>query len=104
MNTGIEVKRVGENMYEIIIPGEDHTLGNLLAEKLSKINGVKLAYYTQPHPLENKIIVHLTLEEGDPVKFMEEALNEIIDDVNEFMKQYIDALKSKGINVEDLVD
>ncbi|MEB3773642.1 MAG: hypothetical protein GSR86_01785 [Desulfurococcales archaeon] len=97
----VEVKSLGGGRYDIIIPGEDHTLGNLLAEKLSRMKEVKTAYYTVPHPLEDKIVVHLTIEEGDPVELLQKALDEIMEEAEEFINEYKRALKAKGVEIEE---
>ncbi len=47
----IGLRQLGDGRYDIVVEGEDHTLGNLLAERLSRKPGVKTAYYTNPHPL-----------------------------------------------------
>ncbi len=97
----VEVRQLGNGRYDILIEGEDHTLGNLLAERLSRKPGVKMAYYTNPHPLEDRIIVHLTLEEGDPISLLEEALDEIMEEAQSFVEEYRKALREKGVSLEE---
>ena len=103
MSQRIEVKSLGGGKYDIVIYGEDHTLGNLIATRLARKPGVKMAYYTLPHPLEERIIVHLTLEDGlDPLKLLDEVLQEIMKEAQEFMDEYKKALQEKGVDVEEL--
>ncbi len=97
----IGLRQLGDGRYDIVVEGEDHTLGNLLAERLSRKPGVKTAYYTNPHPLEDKIIIHLTLEEGDPIALLEEALDEIMSEARSFAEDYKKTLQEKGIYLEE---
>jgi len=57
---------------EIVIHGEDHTLGNLISSYLKKlfiVNKMKgellsFASYKLPHPLEEKIVIIIGFKEG----------------------------------------
>lgn len=48
------------NAAKFIIQREDHTLGNVLKERVAKQSGVTFAAYKVPHPLEPvvELIVH----------------------------------------------
>ncbi len=103
MSQRIEVKSLGGGKYDIVVYGEDHTLGNLIAARLVRKPGVKMAYYTFPHPLEERIILHLTLEDSvDPLKLLDEVLQEIMREAEEFIGEYKRALKEKSVDVEEL--
>ncbi|MCE4612253.1 MAG: hypothetical protein F7C07_00260 [Desulfurococcales archaeon] len=100
----VMIRKVEEGKYMAEIEGEDHTIGNILAEKLREHSMVGLAYYEEPHPLENRIIVFFTLKEpsADPRKVLIEALENALSDVEALRKAYLSALKEKGLGVEDL--
>ncbi len=88
-----EIRSVGNGEYEIEFEGEDDTLGNLLASYLEDMDGVRLAYYKRPHPLEERIILYVKLEEGRDVKnLLIRALEFILRDINDLHSKYIEAL------------
>jgi len=55
----IKVVKLSGDYLELEITGEDHTLGNLIAGSLRKVQGVKYASYYQPHPLIDAISIKL---------------------------------------------
>jgi DNA-directed RNA polymerase subunit L len=63
------------NQGEIIIHGENHTIGNLISHGMQKHKNVKFAGYNIPHLLEEKVIITYELVND---KIM---LKDIIDDV-----------------------
>ena len=100
----VMIRKVEDGKYMVEIEGEDHTIGNLLAEKLREHEKVGIAYYEEPHPLENRIVVFFALKdvEADPTRVLAEALEGALKDVEALRKAYVEALKSRGVGVEDL--
>lgn len=85
-----------------VIEGEDHTLGNLLEKTLTTINGVVVAYYESPHPLENKIIVYIETDGSiKPREALKKALERILEMNEEFRKLYLEKLREKGVDYSD---
>lgn len=102
MNGDVEIRRVGDNKYVVNIPGEDHTIGSLLQALLSKDDRVKLAYYNQPHPLEDRIEVFISLNgDYDPKQIIVEALDKIIALAREAREKLLQAYREAGIEVEE---
>jgi DNA-directed RNA polymerase subunit L len=60
---------------EIIINGENNTMGNLLSHGMQNHKNVKFAGYNLPHLLENKVIIHYELI-NEKIK-----LKDVFDDV-----------------------
>lgn len=73
----IKMIQLEENNHigEIIINGENDTIGNLLSHGLQIHKNVKFGGYNVPHLLENKVIIHYELL-NEKVKF-----KEVFDDV-----------------------
>ena len=85
-----------------VIEGEDHTLGNLLEKVLASMEGVKMAYYEVPHPLENKIIVYIVTDGSvKPREALRKALHEIIAMNEEFRRLYLNVLRERGVDVSE---
>ncbi|MCE4623487.1 MAG: hypothetical protein F7B11_01930 [Caldisphaeraceae archaeon] len=101
MGKDIKIMKTEQGTYKIEVLGEDHTLGNLLASTLLGLDGVNIAYYEVPHPLENKVFLYIDLEEGiDPIKKLKEALEKIKLMNSKFRQIYLSELKEMGIDVE----
>ena len=60
---------------EIEIPDADHTLGNLLSDGMSLHPSVIFSGYNMPHPLDNKIVVHYKLKNGNLKKVIKDVIN-----------------------------
>ncbi len=90
-----------EGFYEVVIEGEDDTIGNLLATYLEDMPEVQLSYYKRPHPLENKIIVYVKLkDENTNVKeVLEKAMRRILEDINDLREKYVKALEKVGVHL-----
>ena len=67
------------NAAKFIIQREDHTLGNILRERVVNQKGVTFAAYKVPHPLEPlvELIVH-TDKTSSPIQ----AVSNAVDDLN----------------------
>ncbi|MEN3000140.1 MAG: RpoL/Rpb11 RNA polymerase subunit family protein [Acidilobaceae archaeon] len=88
--------------YIVTIEGEDHSMGNLLARTLLSMKEVKFAYYEQPHPLEEKIVIFVELrsERTSIKKVLLRAL-EIIEKTNkEFRSKLLEEAQRKGLELE----
>ncbi|MFP3241784.1 RpoL/Rpb11 RNA polymerase subunit family protein [Caldisphaera sp.] len=98
----IKISKTEQGIYKVEIENEDHTLGNLLSTVLQGLQGVNIAYYEIPHPLENKLIIYIDLEEGiDPKEKLIEALKKIKEINLEFRDKYLQKIKEMNINIED---
>ncbi len=100
---GIKIEKAGEG-YRITLRGEDHTMGNLLVEVLSRMSEVKAAQYRNPHPLEEEIILYLQLADpnADPVEVLIRALEKIQEEADRFMEELKKALEEKGVDTDSL--
>ncbi|AFZ70880.1 DNA-directed RNA polymerase, subunit L [Caldisphaera lagunensis DSM 15908] len=97
----IKITKTDQGIYKVEIEGEDHTIGNLLSTVLQTLKGVNIAYYEVPHPLENRLIIYMDLDENiDPKDKLIEALQKIKEMNEEFKKKYIEKIKEMNINIE----
>lgn len=64
-----------EEIIEIELHGEEHTLGNLIACTLQQCNGIKQSGYKMEHPLVNNIKIHYIVED----KFKKHSIKIFID-------------------------
>ncbi len=98
----IRVRKISEDEYLFEIDGEDHTIGSLLQHYLQEDEKVVTAYYSQPHPLEEKINVYIKVKSGaDPIKVLRNALETIAREAGEFRELLLKAYEDAGINIED---
>lgn len=100
----LKIRRVEPGTYEIQLRGEDDTIGNLLATYLELSEGIQLSYYTRPHPLRDEIVLYVKLEDPDAdiKSVLERVLGEVLRDLEEAKRQYLEALRRSGVSVEDL--
>ncbi len=78
---------------EAELVGEDHTIANLVAKYALNTPGVKYAAYTIPHMLVSNPVLRIVTEEGrNPLDALEEALEAVIRDLEEFKKQLREVL------------
>ncbi len=74
-NGRIVVKKKQENLIEIDIEGEDHTIGNMLARELLETPGVQEAYYRIEHPLKNIVTIFVRTDGSlDPLDALKKAI------------------------------
>ncbi|EZQ06949.1 MULTISPECIES: DNA-directed RNA polymerase subunit L [Acidianus] len=84
----VKILKSTDSYLELEIQGEDHTLGNLLAGYLRRINGVKFASYFQPHPLLTNIILKiLTDGKVKPLDALKTAIEMAEEDNNKFISE-----------------
>ncbi len=96
----VSVRRLADREYEIVVEGEDHTLGSLIEKFLQEDPRVAAAYYRQPHPMEETIVVYLKLAEAvDPVRLLGEILDRIIEEARNAEEKLIAAYRESGIDV-----
>lgn len=78
------------NIYEIHINNEYHTIGNLLTYYIYKLeSSIELINYKLEHPLRHKIIVNI--KHNNYKKLCNDAINNIIKDLDKF-KKYFDKI------------
>ncbi|BBD73953.1 DNA-directed RNA polymerase subunit L [Sulfodiicoccus acidiphilus] len=83
----VKVKKTGINYAEVEIEGEEHTLGSLLVDLLLKEDHVKIASYSLPHPLVEKIVIKiLTDGEIEPKVALEKAIEKGIELSKKFQR------------------
>ncbi len=101
----LQIRRVDEDAYEIVIDGEDDTLGHLLSTYLELSEDVQLSYYTRPHPLEEKIIVYVRLKDknADIKEIVKKVIKQILGDIDSMREEYLKALEEVGVNREDVL-
>ena len=78
-----------ENMYNIIINKENHTLGNILVDLLYKDENVEFCSYKQPHPLEDIIVLQIK-SSNNLIDFMVEKCNECVESVKLLLNEIND--------------
>ncbi|MEM1873907.1 MAG: RpoL/Rpb11 RNA polymerase subunit family protein [Acidilobaceae archaeon] len=98
----VRVERVGDRTYRVLFEGEDHTMGNLLATTLTGMPEVEAASYMKPHPLEDKIVVFVSLRDSgvDVVDVLIKALERILEKNKVFRELYLAALRERGVSIE----
>eukprot|EP01006_Ploeotia_vitrea_P052454 TRINITY_DN67689_c12_g8_i1.p1 TRINITY_DN67689_c12_g8~~TRINITY_DN67689_c12_g8_i1.p1 ORF type:complete len:106 (-),score=11.91 TRINITY_DN67689_c12_g8_i1:265-582(-) len=73
--------------------GETHTLGNILQTQLNCREDIQFAGYTVPHPLEDKMEIHLRgVEDTDAVELFQEGLSDTIQTMNKLEDAFDAAL------------
>ncbi|MEM1675217.1 MAG: DNA-directed RNA polymerase subunit L [Desulfurococcaceae archaeon] len=83
-----KILKRNERELLIEIQGEDHTLGNLIAKEALNHSSVAYASYNIPHPLQDKLLIYISVKEGsDPVVVFKEICFRIKDYLNEFRKE-----------------
>lgn len=79
---------------EIIINGENNTMGNLLSYGMQNHKNVKFAGYNIPHLLENKVIIHYELI-NENIK-----LKDVFDDVSIYFIELFNNLIKNNLNID----
>jgi len=89
----IKIIKEEGNRMEIEIPGEDHTLGNLLRTTLLKDKTVRYAGYQIVHPLTGGIRIVIETNEGNsPKKALLTAVSHIEAETEEFKDKFKKAI------------
>ncbi len=79
------------NAAKFIVQREDHTLGNVLKEKILKQRQVSFCGYRVPHPLEPffELVIHTSPKSSyTPLHALETALAELVDDIEKLKKNF----------------
>ncbi|MEM4865377.1 MAG: RpoL/Rpb11 RNA polymerase subunit family protein [Acidilobaceae archaeon] len=92
------IEKLGDNSYKVLIDGEDHTMGNLLAKTLLELPEVEIASYLKPHPLEDKVVVFVSLKNRETS--VVDVLIKALEKNQMFRDLYLKALKERGIVIE----
>ncbi|MCY0858955.1 MAG: DNA-directed RNA polymerase subunit L [Sulfolobaceae archaeon] len=87
----IKVVKEDKNYLEIEIQGEEHTLGNLIAGLLRRVNGVTFVTYNKPHPLIDTIYIKILTDGTITPK---EALLKAIQQGEELANRFINDVKN----------
>lgn len=78
----IEVKKVSEKEVLLIVRGEGHTLGNLLAKQAMKHPHIVFASYRIPHPLQDRMEISIVVDENYSI---DKALKEVISSIKDIL-------------------
>jgi DNA-directed RNA polymerase subunit L len=81
-----------KNVLEIELD-TDHSLAQVLAEKLNQDKDVDFAAYKVDHPMVAKPRLYVRTKKGDPTKIVLEKVKELKKEVAEFRKQFVDIVK-----------
>ena len=84
----IEIKKSETNIlaFDFIFFNEDDTLGNLLQSHLFKDSSVDYVAYSIPHPLDNKLLLRLSLKKESDKTNMKKNLESIINSIKLIIK------------------
>ncbi len=84
----IEILSSKDNVLEIIVKNESHTLLNLLVDELNKDSNVKYATYALVHPLENKVkMIVMTDGSVTPLSAIRRAISSIDKKIDKLRKE-----------------
>ena len=84
----VEILSSKENVLEIMVKNESHTLLNLLVDELNKDSNVEYATYVLVHPLENKIkMIVMTNGNVTPLSAIKRAINSIDKKIDKLRKE-----------------
>ncbi|NOZ89296.1 MAG: DNA-directed RNA polymerase subunit L [Crenarchaeota archaeon] len=94
------LKREGSTV-EIELPGEDHTIANLIAKYAIRKPGVTYSSYVISHPLVGSPVIILSTDGSrDPLDVLEEVLRDIVRDAREF-RQLLEKALQDGVKCEE---
>ena len=82
-----------KNTLEVELKGMDHSLAQILAEKLSAGKDVEFAAYKVEHPLIGHPKIILKAKRGEPMKIVLETLSEIKNEVSTFKSEFVEMVK-----------
>ncbi len=71
--------KTSDREVRIVVKGDGHTLGNLIAKSALKHPEVEIAAYSIKHPLKGESVIRVVVKKGsDPLKVLKEVLEELI--------------------------
>lgn len=75
------------NTIHLKIRNEDHTLGNILSERLYNDPRCTFSAYKVPHPLENILEIKISANKDTPVLvLLKETIKKLESDINDVIK------------------
>jgi len=89
----VSIEETGKNSIKVVVEGEGHTLLNLLRKRLNDRKDVKIAFYTVPHPLFEKVELSIDAANSDPKKLLKETVSDIKAELSDFEKAWKKAAK-----------
>ncbi|MFH1664300.1 MAG: DNA-directed RNA polymerase subunit L [archaeon] len=89
----IEVLKKEKNFLEFAIKGERHSLPNLLKTHLLENKETEFVAYKLNHPMDPDSIFVLRTKKAEPKKVLLEALKEIDEELDGFLKEVKKSLK-----------
>jgi DNA-directed RNA polymerase subunit L len=85
----VKVVKQTDQLMEIEIVGEEHTLTNLLVGLLAKDSHVKNAFYNAPHPLIDSIVMTIITDgQEKPMDALLNAIDEAVNLTEQFEKEF----------------
>ncbi|NPA85341.1 MAG: DNA-directed RNA polymerase subunit L [Crenarchaeota archaeon] len=86
-----EIEVRGEREVRVKIPGESHTLGNLITKIAAQKKGVTALYLVE-HPLRQVLWITIRTDgKEDPYKVLLEAIDEAIKYLEKFVRELEEA-------------
>jgi DNA-directed RNA polymerase subunit L len=93
----LKVLKRDEKHLELAVGGEGHTLLNLLQSSLLRDEEVRMAGYTQPHPLMDYSILFIeTKGEKTPEQAIIDATERVKGDLREFLSAFKKEMEGEG--------
>lgn len=77
-----------KNILEIEAEEVDHSLLQMISDKLSKVKGVEFASCKVEHPLVGNPKLIIKTEKGDPEKYLSDAIFEIKKEIEDFRSRF----------------
>ena len=103
-NENIKVQKSNtiQNAVDLIIPNEDHTLGNIIQSHMCSLykidnNNVNFVGYNQPHPLENYIVIRVGLGENTNINKVKEFVIDCTNKIITISTSFFNEFKKKRI-------
>lgn len=90
----LKVEAKSDKYWIVELVGEDHTLANLIAERLLKDSDVEFASYVLEHPVIGSPKVIVRTKKGDAYDALKKAVDKVADDVSDF-KAKVKKIKEK---------
>ncbi len=89
----LKILKKTEDELRIEFEGERHTLLNLLRSELLKDDRVVVATYDVKFPVMDNPVFRLKTRGGDPLDVIRDATARIIDQCDEFLREYDEAVR-----------
>lgn len=90
----IKVEKLSGNVLELVVTGEDHTLGNLIAKTALTHPNVHMAAYTIDHPLVTSFRLTIVTDGSrSPIEVLKEIIDGLIELTNRLISVSDEMLK-----------